>query len=427
MTNNTPPPEAMALLQLIAGASPCVFRTIDDDSERKDKFLTRSALIGPLPKYAKLLASLNERGAGVFFMANEASGKARKDSDITRVRVCFADLDGSPLEPVEKGPLKPHAIVETSPGKFHAYWVVRDFPLSKFEPVQASIAARFGGDPVVKNLSRIMRLPGYVHAKVRKGVASTPFVSRLHFLEAFPAYTLAEILTHLTPDVQPPVSKAVRDHTIEEVIPVGRRNNRLYELAAGFIHRGYTEKQANQRMQVVNATRCEEPLCATEVDAIVRSAAAAPSKGFSIIPHHVTDSPEFAKLDMRAESILHAAYRRYNGSNNGEISLPQTDFPKFGKSNKEFIAMRLSLVKAKLILKTHKPNFNPATGVRTPQLYALAHVHEPSLSVVGTPNPSVTRTHLDRSSGSTSSRPDLPKGPSDDQKAKGATARSVTR
>jgi putative DNA primase/helicase len=83
---------------------------------------------------------------------------------------------------------EPHVVVESSPGKYHAYWLVEDFPLEQFTPVMKTIAARFGGDKSVHDLPRVMRLPGFIHQK------GAPFRSRLvHVAEGMP-FDLTEIL-----------------------------------------------------------------------------------------------------------------------------------------------------------------------------------------------------------------------------------------
>jgi hypothetical protein len=58
----------------------------------------------------------------------------------------------------------PHIAVESSPGKFHAYWIVTDVALEEFMGLQKALAARFDGDRV-HDLPRVMRLPGFVHRK----------------------------------------------------------------------------------------------------------------------------------------------------------------------------------------------------------------------------------------------------------------------
>jgi hypothetical protein len=46
-------------------------------------------------------------------------------------------------------------------------------PLDRFKPFQRELAHVFGGDPSVCNLSRVMRVPGFLHQK------GEPFLSRV--------------------------------------------------------------------------------------------------------------------------------------------------------------------------------------------------------------------------------------------------------
>jgi len=62
----------------------------------------------------------------------------------------------------------PHIIVESSPGYYHAYWLVKDISLDEFRGMQKALAERFGGDENVHDLSRVMRVPGFFHRKVKR-------------------------------------------------------------------------------------------------------------------------------------------------------------------------------------------------------------------------------------------------------------------
>lgn len=148
------------------------FQTFDDDPKRKDKRLAQ-VLHGTFEERRTQLTRLNARGAGVFVTINETDGKGRRQENIVRVRAAFVDLDGSPLDPVLEWERKPHIIVESSPGKWHAYWPVVDLLLMQFEAAQKAIATRFDGDSSVCDLPRVMRLPGFIHRK------AAPFRTRL--------------------------------------------------------------------------------------------------------------------------------------------------------------------------------------------------------------------------------------------------------
>ena len=73
----------------------------------------------------------------------------------------------------------PDWVVRSSPGRWHAYWRVIDCPLDQFSLIQSALAVKFGGDPSVKDLPRVMRLPGFVHLK------HEPFVSQLYLPEQY--------------------------------------------------------------------------------------------------------------------------------------------------------------------------------------------------------------------------------------------------
>ena len=137
------------------------------------------------------LARLNRNKCGIFFAVNETNGKGRKAANIVRVRAVFLDLDGATLEPVMACPLKPHCVVESSPGKYHVYWLAGDCPLSDFKPIQQALARKFNGDASVCDLPRVMRLPGFYHHK------GEPFLTRVLEINEHAPYFVAETIERL--------------------------------------------------------------------------------------------------------------------------------------------------------------------------------------------------------------------------------------
>lgn len=97
------------------------FQTFDDGKPGNKKLTRR--LFGSLEQHKDTLSKLNEQGAGIFVTVNQTNGKGRTKADITRIRALFVDLDGAPLEPLQKAATPPHITVESSPGRFHAYWL----------------------------------------------------------------------------------------------------------------------------------------------------------------------------------------------------------------------------------------------------------------------------------------------------------------
>ena len=141
------------------------------------------------------LQRANDAGGGVFVVINEGGHTSKA---IKRVRAVFADTDGAPVEPIIKA-LAPQIVVESSPGKYHVYWLVVDFPLSQFKLVQLAIARKFGTDPSVTDLSRVMRMPGFRHQK------DAPFLSRLVRLNwQLQRYAIDELVAGLRLELQVP-------------------------------------------------------------------------------------------------------------------------------------------------------------------------------------------------------------------------------
>jgi hypothetical protein len=135
------------------------------------------------------LAILNRAGHGIFVAINklrEEDALRRTASNVVKVRGLFVDLDGAPVP--KEWPLPPQLIVETSRGRYQACWVTEGVPLDRFSELQIALAALFDGDPAVKDLARVMRVPGFVHWK------REPFRSRLLLAEDRPAYTLDKML-----------------------------------------------------------------------------------------------------------------------------------------------------------------------------------------------------------------------------------------
>lgn len=171
-------------------ATSWTFQTFDD-SKRKDQSLAR-VYHGTLQQHAAALAKMQARGAGVFVTVNETDGTGRKAENVIRVRAFFLDLDGAPLDPVTAWQ-PPHILCETSPQKYHAYWLVDNCPLDGFKPTQKNLIACFGGDDVIHDLPRVMRLPGFWHLK------GDPCMVRMIETGAFPAtFSLSEFQSKIS-------------------------------------------------------------------------------------------------------------------------------------------------------------------------------------------------------------------------------------
>ena len=170
-TDNRPSPPApdfaeaeRFLKALDPTATRFTFQTFDDDRDRKDDALAKISH-GTLVECWDDLKRYNAFRAGIFVTVNETDFRGRKATNIKRVRAVFIDGDGAPLEPILAYSKQPHIIVDSSPGRFHSYWLVSDVDRSKFSDIQKALIRRFDSDPEVNDLPRVMRLPGFIHWK----------------------------------------------------------------------------------------------------------------------------------------------------------------------------------------------------------------------------------------------------------------------
>lgn len=172
-----------------------VFQTFSNNSSREGvkpktqyQNVRPQVLHGTLKNLANQLEKINQNDSGIFVVINETNG-GRKASDVIRVRALFADWDivGTGIPAIKSCGLKPHLVVESSPQKFHAYWLVSDCSLEMFTPLQKCIAAKLESDPAINNKDRVMRLPGYLHHKY----ADNPyFQTRIFELNDIEAYSV---------------------------------------------------------------------------------------------------------------------------------------------------------------------------------------------------------------------------------------------
>ena len=226
--------------------TPVTFQTFDD-SEKKRGSLAK-VVHGSVWECFAALRELNLAGAGVFVTVNETDGAGRKTENVKRVRALFVDFDGSSAEPH----LEPSFSVESARGE-HWYWVVNDCDLSRFEPLQSQLAKAYGSDPKVKDLPRVMRLPGFAHRKAepkhvtfRAGSGKT--------------YSVAEIEG----------AHPGRSSGKSFAPPVEGRNDTLFKLGAAWIDENPYASKAELRAQVLRVNQdFEEPLSEREIDSTV--------------------------------------------------------------------------------------------------------------------------------------------------------------
>lgn len=269
---------ATHFLQALDPLGEFAFATFDDRGD--DKSLARR-LNGTLDEHVADLSALNNCGAGVFITVNATDGKGYGAANVTKVRAAFVDLDGADLKLVESWTLAPHLIVESSPNRWHAYWLIEGLNTDGFRAIQQALAARFDGDRAVCDLGRVMRLPGFFHCK------ETPREVRLHAtkcdLAAYPAEMFkAACSAHPDSSKRPPIPIA----TVEE----GSRNSTLTSIAGRLRRKGADADELTSELLRENAARCTPPLSPKEIEGIATSVMRYPPARSTTIGIEATDT-----------------------------------------------------------------------------------------------------------------------------------------
>jgi hypothetical protein len=254
---------AQAFLKRLApNATRFTFQVIPDS---KKSGIYAQIRHGSLEELFLWLTEMNNKGAGIFVTVNETDFKGRAVHNILSVRSVFVDLDGSPIEPVLKFNPVPHLIFETSPGRYHAYWFVDGVELSEFTAIQTELISLFAADPSIKDLPRVMRVPGFFHLKGK------PFQSRLYQQNDIPNYTAEQIFKALPTKAESPKRVKTQAIATEDANTKTNRNVSLMSLAGTMRHRGMSEGAIYSALLVENKEKFFPPLEDSEVREIAKS------------------------------------------------------------------------------------------------------------------------------------------------------------
>lgn len=255
---------AQDFISILFGDESVTFQTFDDNRDTKKNELTR-VLHGQFKDHNENLIRLNESGAGIFFMPNIGDGKGRRTTNVVKVNCVYVDLDGTPLQPVEDFILRPHIIVESSPGRYHAYWLINDCQLQLFKPLQVALIKQFNSDPAVKDLPHVMRVPGFFHRK------DAPFMTRIITInDNRTRYSAADFQRVLL--VQAEMQSDGDKAWGKGMIPKGARNDTLFRKACSFFTCRLGEEEVWNRLLEINEQKCLPPLQDEELNQILANA-----------------------------------------------------------------------------------------------------------------------------------------------------------
>lgn len=146
----------------------CVQTFDDNDTDEKDNSLIRCGK--PLEFTKDELKNLNKKGAGIYFTVNQFPEGRRRQTDCVGINAWYAESDTLPIEVqrenLRNSPLPPSFIVK-SKKSLHAYWLAKDATKENFIKIQMGLRDKFQGDTTMKDIARVLRIPGFLHQKDR--------------------------------------------------------------------------------------------------------------------------------------------------------------------------------------------------------------------------------------------------------------------
>lgn len=110
----------------------------------------------------------NENKHGIFATVNEFLNGLRRMTNLHAINAWIVDMDHGTkeeqLERIKKSPLIPSTIIETKRGH-QCYWNAREATVEAHPHIQRGLVELFNADKNAKDLSRILRVPGFYHWK----------------------------------------------------------------------------------------------------------------------------------------------------------------------------------------------------------------------------------------------------------------------
>lgn len=210
---------------------------------------------------------------GIYFAPN-AGGNS--DAEIKRFNAVFVERDDLPIEEQHQiltdCPIATSIRVETKKS-VHAYWLLQEnCTTDEWREMQKRLIAYFDGDKSIKNPSRVMRLPFYMHLTYDEQ-ATGKYESKMVELVRFNPerrYSIAE-LRNVFPALEEPNGNSPNSLEVSPIISNGNRNNELFSLAGSLRRKGLEENEILATLREVNTKRVKPPLPETEIISIVKS------------------------------------------------------------------------------------------------------------------------------------------------------------
>lgn len=137
----------------------------------RDKTVPAIKRRGTLAQVWQEACNWNSHGYGIFATVSLMDGTGDKLENVAATRAHVVDLDNlNAMQNLERAKLHhpaPGFAVQTSPGKAHVYWPLREWYRGNgaYRLIQRKLRQFYDGDKAVIDATRVLRVPGFLHQK----------------------------------------------------------------------------------------------------------------------------------------------------------------------------------------------------------------------------------------------------------------------
>lgn len=204
--------------------------------------------------------------ANVYFGACTRMRSRGTKADVQEVPALWADCDTpESVERLKSFPFEPTMTIETSPGRLHAWWLLRepmlmedDSTIGTVESVLRGIADALHSDPAVAEIARIMRVPGTTNIKRGNAACRVQHQGdrRYDLSEFITAGYLAEAQAHVNGNGHRP--ERVDTAAVLAGVPEGQRDVTLFRFVCKLRGADVPQEFA-ERLALEAAAKCSPP------------------------------------------------------------------------------------------------------------------------------------------------------------------------
>lgn len=245
------------LQQLYDDSDTTILTVIDDKGkERKGKVKSQKELTGIKEIYSAVLKTNQQKLGGICLTPNPVQkGLPRKIENMSKLNAIFVDIDASQLDLT--GVPAPHYVFQRTEKNFHLYWLIERLENTErnrraYQQIAVRLINKLGGDPSVKDVSRILRTPFTYYLK---GGSDSGY--SLHTKNDLPRYQLMDLKVSAVGENE--IEKYILEQKPTRVLGGEGRSRVLYFFGLDCYSWGISLERALELAEEYNHKHCDPP------------------------------------------------------------------------------------------------------------------------------------------------------------------------